>query len=63
MAQLHDQIPAYLRGPEPELTLFRNAMRKIPFADAILATEPVSAEDLEQKLALRIQNMTEHIPI
>ena len=63
MAQLHDQIPPYLRGPEPELTIFRNAMRNVPFADAILATEPLSTEDLEQKLALRIQNMTQHIPV
>ena len=63
MAQLHDQIPPYFRGPEQELTIFRNAMRNVPFADAILATEPVSGEDLEQKLALRIQNTTEHLPI
>ena len=38
-------------------------MRNLPFVDAILATEPVSREDLEQELALRIRNITEHVPI
>ena len=38
-------------------------MSNISFTDAIPATEPVSAENLEQKLALRIENMTEHLTI
>ena len=61
--QLHAQMPPYLRGTEPELTIFRNAIGNVPFTDALLAPEAVSAEEWEQKLALCFQNMTEHLPI